>query len=382
MKTEFLKKEEHGLTWIDLHAPTEEELTEAALLYQLPLALVNECLDGGALPKYEEESSTKFLLLRSFHGLDSGTDVDSLTNRIAIFITEDFFVTLHRTGWDQILKVRDAVFSEIRKDNARLVAMTLKQQEQQPETQLQKQPRRNPHFKQIMFSEKLQSDIIFFTVKEVLESFERPLDLFEEKFEICEERIFSQESERSIFAESYTLKRQLFACHRALRMNLEVTRKLDSLLMRHSKSIDFLRSDAERCLGLIDSEIDNLHNLMTLQMSLQSNHTNEIMRVLAIFSAFFMPLTFIAGVYGMNFKFMPELEHPLGYAGALVLMLGVSGLIFWYFKKKKWIGSENELATANAETQNRFAKKTPVKAQDHSLGASENHTRSQNRGAA
>jgi magnesium transporter len=347
MKSEFLKREEHGLAWVDIHAPTEEELIEAGLQYELPLSLIKECLDGSVLPKYEEHGFTKFLLLRGFQSLETGTHIDDLTSRIAIFLNEDFLVTVHRTGYDHIKRIRDAVMSEVRKDNARMVAMTIKQNANQAAHSLDAQPRRNPYFKQIMFSEKLQSDVIFFTLKHVLESFETPLDVFEERFETCEEKIVSQENEKEIFAESYTLKRQLFGCHRALRMNLDVVRKMEGILPRHNKDLEYLKADSERFLGLIDAEIDNLHNLMTLQMSLQSHHTNEIMRVLAIFSAFFMPLTFIAGVYGMNFRAMPALEHPMGFSGILVLMLFVSAIIYWYFRRKKWIGSSTELVESN-----------------------------------
>jgi magnesium transporter len=358
MKTEFLKKEDHGLAWVDIHAPTDEELIEAGLQYELPLTLVKECLDGSVLPKYEEHGFTKFMLLRTFQSLETGTHIDDLTSRIAIFLNEDFLVTVHRTGYDHIQKIRDAIMAEVRKDNARMVAMTLKQQSRTT-APTEAQPRRNPHFKQIMFSEKLQGDVIFFTLKHVLESFETPLDVFEEKFETCEEKIVSQENEKTIFAESYTLKRQLFGCHRALRMNLDVVRKMENLLPRHSKSMEYLKADSERFLTLIDAEIDNLHNLMTLQMSLQSHHTNEIMRVLAIFSAFFMPLTFVAGVYGMNFKDMPALEHPMGFVAVLVVMLFVSSIIYWYFRRKKWIGHNTDIVEESTEKSTAVGTKQP-----------------------
>jgi magnesium transporter len=61
------------------------------------------------------------------------------------------------------------------------------------------------------------------------------------------------------------------------------------------------------------------------------------MKVLTIITTLFMPLTFIAGLYGMNFKHMPELEWPWGYPLVLALMLAIGGSMLLYFKKKKWL---------------------------------------------
>ena len=75
---------------------------------------------------------------------------------------------------------------------------------------------------------------------------------------------------------------------------------------------------------------------MEVYLSSTSNRTNEIMKVLTIFSAIFIPLTFFAGVYGMNFKYMPELEWRWGYPLIWLVMVGVSALMLIAFKRKKW----------------------------------------------
>jgi len=74
-----------------------------------------------------------------------------------------------------------------------------------------------------------------------------------------------------------------------------------------------------------------------IYLSSVSNRMNEVMKVLTIISTIFIPLTFIAGIYGMNFKYMPELEWKWGYFGILGLMLGAALLMILWFKGKKWL---------------------------------------------
>jgi magnesium transporter len=83
--------------------------------------------------------------------------------------------------------------------------------------------------------------------------------------------------------------------------------------------------------------LDDVNNLMNLYMSLSAKRTNEVMRVLTVFSVFFMPLTFIVGVYGMNFKFMPELSWRLGYPLVMIFMAIVTIIIYFWFKRKRWL---------------------------------------------
>ena len=77
--------------------------------------------------------------------------------------------------------------------------------------------------------------------------------------------------------------------------------------------------------------------LMEIYMSNVSNKMNEVMKVLTIMASIFIPLTFLAGIYGMNFRHMPELEWEYGYYGVLGLMLGIFILMIIYFKRKGWL---------------------------------------------
>jgi magnesium transporter len=76
---------------------------------------------------------------------------------------------------------------------------------------------------------------------------------------------------------------------------------------------------------------------MDLHVSSMSNKMNEVMKVLTIISTIFIPLTFIAGIYGMNFEFMPELHWKYGYFSIMTIMTAVMIVMIVYFKRKKWL---------------------------------------------
>ncbi len=87
----------------------------------------------------------------------------------------------------------------------------------------------------------------------------------------------------------------------------------------------------------IETFRDMVSGMLDIYLSSVSNRMNEVMKVLTIIATIFIPLTFVAGIYGMNFKFMPELEWPLGYPLALGVMLLVVAAMVFYFKRKRWL---------------------------------------------
>ncbi len=101
----------------------------------------------------------------------------------------------------------------------------------------------------------------------------------------------------------------------------------------------YLRDVYNHIVQAIDStetSRDLLSSLTDLHISNTSYKLNEIMKVLTVISTIFIPLTFIVGVYGMNFRYMPELEKPWGYGLVWLVMLLIAGCMAYYFKKKKW----------------------------------------------
>lgn len=96
----------------------------------------------------------------------------------------------------------------------------------------------------------------------------------------------------------------------------------------HQKSVEILEQ--------IEYDINTLDSASSFYFSSQSHRMNEIMKVLTVVSVIFMPLTFIVGVYGMNFEHMPELKLTYGYYVVVGVMVGIAVAMAWYFKHKKW----------------------------------------------
>jgi len=122
----------------------------------------------------------------------------------------------------------------------------------------------------------------------------------------------------------------------------EVTNSLikdPSELIRESTHI-FLRDVYDHTIQVIDtieSFRDVLSGLSDLYLSTVSNRMNEVMKVLTIMATIFIPLTFIAGIYGMNFEFMPELGWHWAYFALLSVMAVIGASMVFYFRRKKWL---------------------------------------------
>lgn len=140
----------------------------------------------------------------------------------------------------------------------------------------------------------------------------------------------------------YTLKRR----NMTLRKTIAPLRDIVHLLLsEHSRLINpnyllYYRDLHDHCIRLVD--LINLHHEMTtgmleIYLSSLNTHMNETIKVLTMFASLFIPLTFIAGLYGMNFHYMPELSWHYGYPAVLIFMAVVSGSMLYYFKRKKLI---------------------------------------------
>jgi len=189
---------------------------------------------------------------------------------------------------------------------------------------------------------KLGADYLFYALMDaVVDWYFSTIEKIGDQVELIEEEIMNESKPASLHA-LYTLKRDVIY----LRKQIWPVRDMVSNLIRSDS--EFITSNTQlflrdlqdhttRIIDTVETYRDLLSGLMDIYLTTNSNRMNEVMKVLTIMSSIFIPVTFVAGVYGMNFQYMPELQSPFGYAGAWVVMLAMMGGQVYYFRKKKWL---------------------------------------------
>lgn len=166
-----------------------------------------------------------------------------------------------------------------------------------------------------------------------------------DKLEYMEELVID-ENPRFELSDLHQLKRELMKLRRAVYPMRELTNnmtKTDETIFESGTKY-FLRDLHDHCIQVIDNieiQRDVATGLMDVYINTVSNRMNETMKVLTIIATIFIPLTFIAGVYGMNFDVMPELHNPYGYYAVWILMIVIAIVMLIWFRRKGWLKWKN-----------------------------------------
>lgn len=290
--------EDQKFEWIDLIDPTPEELSGMAEKYKLHPALVNDCLQPDHLPKYERMEDYAFIIFRihTHNNVAEADTVQELTHKIAFFYSAHFIITVHRRKHDLILPITELVKNE-------KCSNTL--------------------------------DLLNLLISACLNTYTEPLNKLAKAVDYYEEVVFLRPKKAPLLKGLYYLKRKTDLLKRMLILSFDIIDALDS--QEGNVNTRDTRDLYVKHQSMLDSLFENIHQLLAIYFSVSSQKTNETMRILTIFSVFFMPLTFIVGVYGMNFEFMPELKWHLGYPGVMAMMVVVTVAIYFWFKRKGWL---------------------------------------------
>ncbi len=175
----------------------------------------------------------------------------------------------------------------------------------------------------------------------VVDCYFNVLERIGDKIETLEEKLITSPSKETMQQLHY-MKREMIFLRKAvwpMRELINNMERSETLLIKPSTDV-YLRDIHDHTVRVIDTVEtyrDLLSGMMDIYLSSVSNKMNEIMKVLTIITTLFVPVTFIAGVYGMNFKYMPELETKSGYYIIWIVMLAIISSLLIYFRRKKWL---------------------------------------------
>ncbi|MCG0277918.1 MAG: magnesium/cobalt transporter CorA [Thermanaeromonas sp.] len=297
----FNPRRHEAYTWVDFFKPTPKELHILATTFGFhPLALA-DCHRPPSRPGLAQYEEYSFITLRC---VSHHQHIKSSTTFLNVFLGPRYVITLH----EEKLSFLDRLWSSYETDPSLFLKGT---------------------------------DYLLYSLLEALTSEFFPFfDGLEEKIEEIEEELFRRPG-RNLLNQIFLFRRQVIKMRKFLGPQRDVADLLchpDFPLVRMENRTFFLDIYNEY-LRLVD-HIDTLHELigsaLETYLSLTSNRLNEIMKVLTLVTTIMMPLSLIAGIYGMNFRYMPELEWRYGYPWALGLMVLVAGGMVGYFRKKGW----------------------------------------------
>ena len=280
--------------WVDLENPKLTELKEIIQPYGLNPHLLDDLLQVGHLPKLEKVGEFNFMIIRAFSANtnDKLTTIPELSNKIGFFFTNEVLLTVHQKPFNFLEEITG--------------------------------PYEDPEALILKITEKM------------LATYQAPADWLSEEMDRFESDVFLGRRKRFSVESLYFAKAKARACKKVLQLTQTL---LQHLTVQPSNEVQLqdLKESVSSLILQFEDFLDEANSLLNIYLSSNSQKTNEVMKLLTVFSAFFLPLTFLVGVYGMNFKFMPELNWEYGYYLTWGAMLSISVVIFIWFKVRKII---------------------------------------------
>ncbi|WP_080779963.1 magnesium transporter CorA family protein [Chryseobacterium phocaeense] len=286
--------------WVDVEAPTAEDLKFLHERYEINNLLLEDTTDPNHLPKYEEDGNVKFFLLRESTELERKNlnTISDISTKIGIFLLENTIITIHRMKTKSISETKKELSS--------------------------------------MQTEVPSSKIALMIALLVMKSFDdESISLLETMDNIENEIFLKNTNHTNQIRRLYKLKRKSGLNSRVLTISTDAVDKFKLLNLQDSEIVD-LKDKHKDVVADFDHLNIQITNLISMFLALSDQKANQVMKVLAIYSVYFLPITFIAGVYGMNFDNMPELHHKNGYFITLGLMALVVICTFIYARRKQW----------------------------------------------
>lgn len=301
----FPFKDKPTVTWINIQGIHEIEIIEKIGQYfgVHPLIL-EDILNTEKRPKMEDLETYIYVTLKILRQIDDSDRI--LSEQVSLIIGTNFVISL--------LESKDAIFDQI----------------------IERIRSGKGHIR------KMGPDYLAYSlIDTIVDNYFIIMEKFGEKIEVMEEELVKNPT-RGTLKSLHDTQRELMLMRKSVWPLREVVNNMlrgESSLI-HESTLIYLRDVYDHTIEIIDM-IEGLRDMVSrmfdMYLSSISNKLNEIMKVLTIIATIFIPLTFIAGVYGMNFEYMPELKWRWGYPVIWVIMIFIGIYMLNYFRKNRWI---------------------------------------------
>ncbi|WP_313113325.1 magnesium/cobalt transporter CorA [Aequorivita sediminis] len=300
----FNYEESTNITWINVNGLSNaDDIIKLGTHFELHPLIQEDIVSTYQRPKIDEYEEYLFIVFKMLH-----YDNDKLNNEhISMIMGKDYVLTFQEAEGD--------VFSDLRE--------------------------RLEHGKGRIRG--VGADYLMFAILDaVVDNYFTVIEYLSNKVELLEDKLFDKKEDPDIAEEIQQLKKEILKIRKAVVPLREVVNRLEKIdyTIIEERTNKYIRDLYDHIIQVNESvEIyrEMIWSLMDMYMTTISNKMNEVMKVLTIMASIFIPLTFMAGIYGMNFDHMPELHLRYGYYYLWGLMILVFLGLLWYFKRKKWI---------------------------------------------
>jgi len=286
--------------WVDVEAPTAEDMKFLHERYEINNLLLEDTLDPNHLPKYEEDGDVKFFLFRESTELERKNlnTISDISTKIGVFLLGNTIITVHRMKTKSINETKKQLSCSTTETTTQNIALKI--------------------------------------ALLMMKSFDDESVSLMETMDNIENEIFLKNTNHTNqIRRLYKLKRKSGLNSRVLTISTDAIDKFKLLGLQDSEVVD-LKDKHKDVVADFDHLNIQITNLIGMFLALSDQKANQVMKVLAIYSVYFLPITFIAGVYGMNFDNMPELHTKHGYFYTLGLMALIVICTFIYARRKQW----------------------------------------------
>ncbi len=290
--------------WVDVGAPAGEEMEGLGALFRLDADALDDCIEGEQRPRVDEFEDYIFLVLYGAVGTEPFHEF--LPRKLSIFFCDRFLITVHR-------------------DAHRSIEAQLIRCEKHPQ----------PTLRQGL------DHLLHNIVETMVSNYALVAEEYAKRLDALEERSLTDGGDASMLTELIGLRRELLDLRRIASSQRELLLPIAGGEMDYvSEDLDVhfshVRDHLTTTLDIIDTHREILHAIRENYHLTLANRLNEIMKVLTIFSSFFLPLSFIAGVYGMNMQLWPEPSGARTFWEILGVMTACSVAMVVYLLRKKW----------------------------------------------